>query len=331
MKLIFLNSLVTGLFMIAGINSASTQSINIPIDSSYNVSKVYQQIHADYPKAVPAKEEFVKHGQVLAEMDIPYAEFRTEKYGMRTLRLDIFMPKKQVMHPAIIMIHGGGWRSGNKTMLAPMAEMLATEGFVAINVEYQLSLEAPYPAAVHNIKSAIRWVKANAKKYNIDTSKIAISGCSAGGQLASLVGLTNGVSAFEGELGVTSESSSVKAIVDIDGVINFLAPWSLNLDRKPNSPDVEWLGGTFVDRPSIWKEASGIFWATKTTTPPILFLNSGYARFHAGQDELIGMMKEWGIYYEVHKFDLQVHPFWLFHPWVDQTVSYIAAFLHKVL
>ena len=62
----------------------------------------------------------------------------------------------------------------------------------------------------------------------------------------------------------------------------------------------------------------------------MLFLNSGFSRFHAGQDELIGMLKEWGTYHEVHGFDLKMHPFWLFHPWVDQTVDYMTAFLNKV-
>ena len=313
-----------------GINLTSAQGIKIPLDSSYNVAAVYKQIHKAYPAAVPAKDS-VADSSVKAERDICYASFETEHFGKRSLHLDVFGPRIKGRYPAIIMVHGGGWRSGNKSMQIPMAQMLARRGFVAIPVEYQLSLEAPYPAAVHNIKAAIRWLKANAGKYNIDTTKVAISGCSAGGQLAALVGLTSGVKHFEGDQGVAVGSSEVKAIVDIDGVINFLAPWSLNLERKPDSPDIEWLGGSYEQKPLIWKEASSIFWAKKESTPPILFLNSGYARFHAGQDELIGMMKEWGVYHEVHKFNVQVHPFWLFHPWVDQTVDYMARFLNEVL
>ena len=168
------------------------------------------------------------------------------------------------------------------------------------------------------------------RKYGINPNKIAISGCSAGGQLAMLVGLTSGVASKEGDQGNLGFSSEINAIVDIDGVVDFMAPSSLNLTRKPNSPDVEWLGGTFVEKPEIWKDASSIFWANEKSCP-ILFINSGYSRFHAGQDELIGMMKEWGIYTEVHKFDVKIHPFWLFEPWVDPTVNYIHDFLIKNL
>lgn len=93
---------------------------------------------------------------------------------------------------------------------------------------------------------------------------------------------------------------------------------------------MEWLGGSFENKPAVWKEASPIFWANQSTSVPILFLNSGFSRFHAGQDELIGMMKEWEIYYEVHRFDIRMHPFWLFHPWAGQTVDYMSIFLRKV-
>ena len=145
-----------------------------------------------------------------------------------------------------------------------------------------------------------------------------------------LAGLTGNVKSKEGDHGHEDYSSAAQAIIDIDGVVDFMAPMSLNLDRKPDSPDIEWLGGSFYERPDIWKDASPIFWANKNS-PPILFINSGYSRFHAGQDELIGMMKEWGIPTEVHKFDVQVHPFWLFEPWMPQTVDYMEAFLRKTL
>jgi len=147
--------------------------------------------------------------------------------------------------------------------------------------------------------------------------------------LALLVGLTNGVEAKEGNQGNLGFSSDIQAIVDLDGVVDFMAPLSLNLKRGSDSPDVQWLGGTFYEKPEIWKDASPIFWANEKSCP-ILFVNSGFPRFHAGQDELIGMMKDWKIYTEVHKFDIQLHTFWLFNPWIDPTVNYINDFLIKV-
>ncbi|RYZ47386.1 MAG: alpha/beta hydrolase [Sphingobacteriales bacterium] len=311
------------------VTAQAQKSKPIPIDSSYSVANVYKQIHNDYPIAVPAVDSVPANVQ--AERNIVYATLPNTPFGKRDLHLDVFRPKAAGKHPVLIMIHGGGWRSGNRSMQVPMAQMLAARGFVTVPVEYQLSQEAKYPAAVHNIKAAIRWVRANAARYDIDTTKVAISGCSAGGQLASLVGLTNDLAHFEGTQGVTTGSSSVDAIIDIDGVLDFMAPTSLNLVRKPNSPDIEWLTGSFEQKPAIWKEASGIFWADKDRAVPMLFLNSGYSRFHSGQDELIGMMNEWKKYTEVHKIDIQVHPFWLFHPWVDSTVDWMATFLNKVL
>nr|WP_321451942.1 alpha/beta hydrolase [uncultured Carboxylicivirga sp.] len=298
-----------------------------PVDSSYNIPREQRKFTKRYPYAFPAKDSLPE--TVIEFRNVVYLTLEDTPFGKRDLHLDIFKPEKEGTYPALVMIHGGGWRSGNKSMQVPMAQMIAKEGFVTIAVEYQLSLEAQYPAPVHNIKAAIRWIRANAKKYNINPDKIAISGCSAGGQLAALVGMTNGIEHFEGNMGVTGYSSDVQAIMDIDGVINFLAPSSLNLKRKPSSADIAWFGGSFYEKPEIWKEASSIYWANENSVP-ILFLNSGYSRFHAGQDELIGMLKEWGIYYEVHKFNLKVHPFWLFHPWVDETTLYMVDFLNKV-
>lgn len=309
----------------------------IPIDSSFSVAAVAKKIKRDFPLAIPAIDSLPEGVQEYRNM--VYATLEDTRYGKRELHLDIFRPQKDERRElaAVIMINGGGWRSGTRSMQVPMAQMLAARGFVTIPVEYQLSLEAKFPAAVHNIKSAIRWVKANSRKYHIDTARIAVFGCSAGGQLAALTGLTNNIPFFEGRQGITAtdsnrvNNSNVSAIVDIDGVLNFLAPESLNLKRKPNSADVFWLGGTFENKPEVWKMASPIYWATEHTAIPMLFINSGFPRFHAGQDELISMMHRWKVYTQVEKVAIQLHPFWLFHPWVDKTVVWTAAFLHKVL
>jgi acetyl esterase/lipase len=300
----------------------------IPKDTSYNVANEFRKNKKRFPEIKIAKD--ILPAGVAEHRQLVYTTLKNTPFGDRDLHVDVFSPKKSGKYPALIMVHGGGWRSGDKALQIPMAQKLAAKGIVTICVEYQLSMEAKYPAAVYNIKSAVRWARANAEKYGIDPNKIAISGCSAGGQLAMLVGLTNGVASKEGDEGNLGFSSKINAIVDIDGVVDFMAPLSLNSTRKPNSPDVEWLGGTFTEKPEVWKDASSIFWANEKSCP-ILFINSGYPRFHAGQDELIGVMKEWGIYTEVHKFDVKIHPFWLFEPWVDPTVNYIHDFLIKNL
>lgn len=300
---------------------------NIPKDTTYNAPKVYKQTIINYPQAKLASKE--TPGGVEAFKDLVYLTLEETPYGKRELRLDIFKPKVKGNYPAIIMVHGGGWRSGDKSLQWALATRMAQKGFVAICVEYQLSLEAKYPAALFNIKTAVRWLRAHSEEFHVNKNQIAISGCSAGGHLAMLTGLTSGVAEKEGTMGYSDFSSDIQAIIDIDGVVDFMAPWSLNLNRKPDSPDVEWLTGTFYEKPEIWKDASPVFWAHENS-PPVLFIKSGFPRFTAGSNELVGMMNHWGIYNEVHKFDIKVHPFWLLDPWVEPTIDIMASFLHKV-
>jgi len=307
--------------------AAQKKYADIPRDTSYTPYSTWVKIRKNYPEAVIARPSLPEG--VAAYENLVYCTLHGTPYGERDLHLELFRPKAKGMYPLLVMIHGGGWRSGDRSMQIPMAQLIAAKGFVTAAIEYQLSPEAKYPAAVYNIKSAIRWLRANAEKYDIDTSKIVISGCSAGGQLAALIGMTNGVTMLEGTQGVTGFSSRVHAVIDIDGVLDFLAPASLNLVRKPDSPDIEWLGGSFAERPETWKEASAIFWVNSHSVP-VLFINSGFSRFHAGQDEMTGMMKEMNVYFEIHKVDVQVHPFWLFHPWMETTTGWMAEFMNKV-
>ena len=120
--------------------------------------------------------------------------------GNRKLLLDAFYPKQKTAEKriAIIIVHGGGWRTGNRTLHYPLAQRLAKMGYACFTPEYRLSTEALYPAAVYDIKSAIRWVRKNAAKYNIDINKIAVAGHSAGGELAAMMGATNNIPSFEG-------------------------------------------------------------------------------------------------------------------------------------
>lgn len=328
MKPLFQNIFFVFFFALVSLQAkAQKNSVIIPKDTSFNAVSQYKNISKKFPQIKLAKDSLPAN--VKEYRNLVYTTLKNTPFGDRDLHVDLFTPQNKGKYPALIMVHGGGWRAGDKSLEVPIAQRLAARGYVTVCVEYQLSLEAKYPAAVFNIKSAIRWMRANADKYGIDPDKIAISGGSAGGQLALLVGLTNGVESKEGSQGNLGFSSDIQAIIDVDGVVDFMAPLSLNLNRKPSSPDIEWLGGSFYEKPEIWKEASGIFWANEKSSP-ILFLNSGYPVFHAGQDELIGMMKDWGIYTELHKFDVKVHPFWLFDPWARTTVNYIDNFLIKV-
>lgn len=318
------NRFIIGLcFILASTAGVCQTQKTIPRDTSYNPQHAWTNIVKHYPnsKIVPSK---LPEG-VRAEYDLVYATLENTPYGRRDLHLDIIQPVKEGKYPAVVMIHGGAWRSGTKEMEHPMGQYAAAHGYVAVPVEYRMSLEAKYPNAVYDIKAAIRWLKANAEKYSIDTSRIAIEGESAGGHLAALVGMTNNNPLFEGTVGVTSTSSTVHAVVDVDGVVNFLAPRSLNLPGYP-----EWLGGPFIEKPAIWKEASPAYWVGKQSVP-IVFITSAQPKYTAGMYDMIDLLNENGLYSEIHKIPDSPHSFWLFEPWFEPTVNYMLTFLNRVL
>jgi len=186
-------SLILLVFCLTGLVS-SAQLVNIdgiPRDTSFTPYMAWIKIKKEFPQAQIVKPSLP--AGVVADMNIVYATLPETSYGKRDLHLDLFRPAKPGKYPVLLLVHGGGWRSGNKSMDIPLAQQIAAKGYVTATIEHRLSPEALYPAAVYDIKAAVRFIRANAKKYGINANKIAIAGSSAGGQLASLVGVTAGV------------------------------------------------------------------------------------------------------------------------------------------
>lgn len=121
--------------------------------------------------------------------------------------------------PLIVWIHGGAWRSGSKANV-PIIRLLQHD-FAIASVDYRLSPVAQFPAQIHDIKAAIRFLRANSKQYELDTSRVYIAGASAGGHLAALVGVSNGLKTLEGSLGECQQyTSDVQAIISFYGASN---------------------------------------------------------------------------------------------------------------
>lgn len=294
-------------------------------DTSYSNYSALKSSLKTHPNAALIPEKTPEN--VIEERNIVYANT-----GSRDLQLDAFYPKtkSKKLRPAILIIHGGGWRTGNRTQHIPLAQRLAALGYATFTAEYRLSTEALYPAAVYDLKAAVRWMRANAKKYGIDTNKIASVGFSAGGQLSALIGNTNHLSKFEGSLGNLNHSSQINAIVDIDGILAYIHPESgEGDDRKSTSAATYWFGFSKDENPELWLEGSALTYAGKNT-PPTLFLNSSVDRMHAGRDDYRKKMDAFGIYSEVHTFENSPHSFCLLSPWFEPTVGYINTFLKKV-
>jgi acetyl esterase/lipase len=300
----------------------------IPRDTTYTVWSTYNKLKKQYPNIKAVRSFRLPH--VVQRNDITYATVEYKSHP-RDLKADLFYPKeaKQKL-PGIILVHGGGWRSGDKSMNTPLAEQLASNGFVVISAEYQLSLEAKYPVAVYNLKAAVRWLRSKAQELNLDDKNIAIIGGSAGGQLATLIGATNGNPQFEGDHGNSGFSSEVQAVVDLDGLLDFTDPENLAVKRTAQSADVFWLEGHYDSIPDKWKAASALHNVTRKS-PPYLFINSSQTRFHAGCKSMVANLNSLGIKSEVVALKDAPHSYWLFEPWFTPMTESIVDFLNQTL
>lgn len=182
------------------------------------------------------------HGEQRDWLDIPYTKLPNSQ------KLDISLPITGSAHargpfPVIISIHGGGFVSGDKRMaLAP-----PVRGYAVVSVNYRLCSNAKFPSQIHDIKAAIRWVKANAKTYHLNPERIAVWGESAGGYLAALAGTSGDVKELEDlSLGNPEQSSRVQAVVDWYG------PIDLSLGNEAWLESV-FLGKQLKDNPAILK------------------------------------------------------------------------------
>lgn len=299
----------------------------VPRDTSFTVHSTYHKEVKNRPYIKIAEPNYAD--SIIWLENITYLKLNKD----RELKLNIYRPNNEEKYPALLMVHGGGWSSGDLSLQIPMAQRIASRGYVTIPVEYRLSPEAKYPAAIHDLKAAVKWIRANAHNYSIDTTKIAISGCSAGGQLASLIGTTNGQESYEGPYNL-GYSSDVHAVINIDGSLDFTVSDGIdrvNADLKKGKlpASVKWLGGSYKERKDMWIAASPVFQVTENSAPTC-FINSSIPRFHDGRDDMILRLSKYAIYTEVHTIDDTPHPFWLLYPWFNQTVQYMVGFLDKM-
>ena len=136
--------------------------------------------------------------------------------GGRELRCDVYTPPGEVKNaPGVVLVHGGGWRQGDRSQLRGYGITFGRRGYVCVAPEYRLTPESPWPAQIEDVKAAIRWTRANATKLGIDPDRIAIEGNSAGAHLALLAAGTVGVDALEGDGGNPGVSTDVCAAIGV--------------------------------------------------------------------------------------------------------------------
>ena len=201
--------------------------------------------------------------------DIEYAQVAGS-----ALRLDLHLPRGKVRPPLIVWVHGGAWRSGSKRDM-PLAK-LVEEGYAVASVDYRLSTQAKFPAQIHDLKAAVRFLRGHGTEWKMPVKKILIAGDSAGGHLAALVGVSNGHAELEGEVGNGRAQSS-----DVQGIISFYGGANLTTILQQSTPHglsvrvpaLELLlGGQPEDLPALARLASPVFHVDKHD-PPLLLLH----------------------------------------------------------
>jgi acetyl esterase/lipase len=203
------------------------------------------------------------------QADIEYA---TSASG-QPLMLDLYLPERSAGAPLVVWVHGGAWENGNKSAM-PL-EPVIERGFAVASLDFSPASKAPFPGQVHEIKAAIRFLRAQAKRFGYDASRIAIAGASSGAHLAALVGTTNGNAELEGALGDhRSESSAVHAIVSYFAATNLTTiltqstPFGLNI-REPALKRL--LGAAPKDAEPLARLASPVYQVDRSDPPLLLF------------------------------------------------------------
>lgn len=203
------------------------------------------------------------------------------------LRLDIARPTGDGPFPAIVFIHGGGWYLGGRQTYSSQIEEAARRGFVGVTISYRMmsfdekqkettTATTRFPAQVHDVKAAVRWLRANAETFHIDPQRIGATGRSAGGHLSLMLGLTDESAGLEGDGGHPDRSSRVQAVVNVCG--------PTHLPGCYEASSVAWIfrlftGGTPEEAAETHAAASPVTYVSQDD-PPVLSI-------HGTEDRLV--------------------------------------------
>ena len=224
-------------------------------------------------------------------------------------KLDIYIQNSNSTMPCLIWIHGGAWLAGSKEGLAKEIDTLLQHGYVVASIGYRLSSESIFPAQIYDCKSAIRYLKKNGAKYNIDTAKIAVAGSSAGGHLASLIGTSSDILSLEEKTSAINKiSCKVNAVIDFYGPTDFLIMDELPDECEdpmvhlyPKSPESLLLGCNIEDCPEKVNMANPITYVTKDDPPFLIFHGTSDCTVTSKSSILLEKkLKEEGVMVDLH-------------------------------
>jgi len=293
-------SLLTGLFLVSGALAQAPSFDRLDRNSDGKVDKdelperaqrLFERLDADSDGSV-SKEEFDTFEKRRAQMqrqrqgqrpqpegnvagveitrNIPYADERINRQ-----KLDIAVPEKRSTDkplPVIVLIHGGGWQGGTHGPFLNRAIPLVRSGdYAAVSIGYRLTDVASWPTQIHDCQAGLRWVKANAEKYNWDPDKIVLWGSSAGGHLVAMLGVSADVEELDGKFGPHADQSlKVAGVIDYFGPANMLTmgdPPGFERHNSPDSPESKLLGGPAKENVEVAKSASPQFHVSEGDAP----------------------------------------------------------------
>ena len=234
------------------------------------------------------------------------------------LHADMYLPLQPGMHAAVIFLHGGGWKQGDRTQMEPVARALAEHGYVGMAIDYDLSGEgARFPVALKEAERAVQWLRENAARFDVDSARIAVAGSSAGGELAALLALDD----------TSPPGSRVHAAVIFNGV----------LDLSYTGPDAEdmvapYLGGTCSAQPARCAAASPVK-LVHAGAPPF-FVGHGTADRIVPYSQATAFVKELRAgHVPVQEFVAEGagHTYWTSPQWRDANIAAVLDFLKEHL
>ena len=269
----------------------------------FTMENAYADVHGLRPDATWISDK-IPSGVTAAENVV------FDRIGSDTLKLDVYRPNDGKVRPLMVIVHGGGWESGDRRMEKPLALRLAEIGYVAALVDYRLGPAGRFPNGVDDVKHAITWLRGKSATFGIDVAHVAIMGGSAGGHLAALI------SSWSGEHDTAANRIWwVQAAVDIDGLADFTAPSMLaQQSHKPSAP-TRFLGGSFRQRWNVWRDASPIYHVNPESAPTLFIRSTAHSPLLPGRERMEVLLRGLGIPTGMIVFPNTPHPFWLFDPW----------------
>lgn len=248
--------------------------------------------------------------------------------GEHAVQVDVYRPDTDQKLPGVILIHGGGWIGGTKEAMRPIARVLAARGWVVVNTNYRLATQAPFPAAVHDVKASVRWMRSHAAEWNLNPERIGAVGGSAGGHLAGMIATTADRTVEEDNAPFSGPSSALQAAVLMGAGVDQLAR-ALE-SPKPIQSHLLFFGGPVAEQRERYFQGSPFHQLT-AACPPLLFLDGEKDTPGQRYITMRQRMDELKVPHQLVVIEGSAHGQWGKAPWLPLFVGEMDRFLSQHL